>query len=69
MLEMRKRQKMQRLHQQNAATNAQPQARPSVNLNTCDLGNSPNLQPRVTKPYKVEGRFSPLQNARQSELV
>ena len=35
-----------------------------VNLNTCDLGASPNLQPKVMKPY----RRSPLQEARQNPI-
>ena len=67
MLEMRKRQKMQRL-QQNAQPVPQPTAPANpasvVNLTTCDLGASPNLQPKVMKPY----RSSPLQNARTTEL-
>ena len=62
MLEMRKRQKMARLQQNK---NQQPQTinilpSMSVNLTTCDLGASPNLQPKVMKPY----RTSPLQMAR-----
>ena len=64
MLEMRKRRKLGRL-----ADNMQRQPQPApmqacVNLNTCDLGASPTLQPKVMKPY----RTSPLMNARETEL-
>lgn len=62
MLEMRKRQKMARL-QQNANQAQQRQQQPvpqpepasvgGFNLNTCDLGASPNLQPKVMKPYRT----------------
>ena len=69
MLELKKRQKMARLQRENQATQQQPTApteQPAsvVNLTTCDLGASPNLQPKVMKPY----RYSPLLNARMNEL-
>ena len=45
----------------------EPEAQPKgdgFNLNTCDVGASPNLGPRVRKA----GRLSPLQMARDLEL-
>ena len=66
MLEMRKRKKFDRLKQQQKNTTQPVQNNPTVNLNTCDLGASPNMMPKaMKKPY----RSSPLQQARQSELT
>ena len=63
MLEMRKRRKMARLGNQQQP---KPAAAACVNLTTCDLGASPNLQPKVLKPYNQ--RASPLMQARGTEL-
>ena len=70
MLDMKKRKKMMRLNNAAANNSVQPppeqpaEPRGMVNLANCEIGNSPNLQPKVMKPYK----YSPLQHARQTEL-
>jgi hypothetical protein len=54
----------QQVVQPQAQAVQEPTRTGGINLTTCDLGASPNLQPKVMKPY----RSSPLQQARQTEL-